>query len=159
MQVDADRLALGLLTYCVLTTIARMANNTSISSPGRTRYGYRKLVDGALVEDEAEQDVCRLVLEMRERGYGYARIAQQLDGFGIAPRYAPTWSDMMVKRIVDRSAPRGAKSVEDVLSGPRCPWCKVAIEIGGTPTCSRCGHRSDIARYQCDCESCSRGTT
>ncbi len=136
-----------------------MVNNTCISSPGRARYGYCKLEDGALVENEAEQEICSLILQLRDRGYGYGRIARQLDAWGFPPRYAPTWCDMMVKRVVERAEPRGTRTVDDVLSAPRCPWCKVAVEIGGTPTCSRCGHKSNVAQYRCDCESWSVGKT
>ncbi len=38
-----------------------------------------------------------------------------------------------------------------------CSWCHEENGVSNTPVyCTKCGHRADVARIDCDCERCSQ---
>ncbi|WP_425515959.1 recombinase family protein [Methylomagnum ishizawai] len=64
-------------------------------------YGKRLSEDGkTLVDDEAEQEVIRLVKLLREGGMSYPKIAAELEARDMKPR-GKTWHPQTVKNIAE----------------------------------------------------------
>ena len=66
---------------------------------GTTPYGYRRDGD-ALVVDKAEEEVVRLVLELREQTWNYSRIARELNSLGYKTKCGGQFFAQTTKNIV-----------------------------------------------------------
>ena len=112
---------------------------------------------------EAERDVIDLIVALRDRGHSHYAIAKRLDELGIGPRTALSWHEHVVGRILRRQDRRtdgdARAALADYQATGLCVWCGVGLEVAGAPNCRRCGHRTDVAKYRCDCQPCSVGAT
>jgi len=72
---------------------------------GSVPFGYDLDVDGVnLVENPAEQEVLKLIHELRQQGESLRQIAAELTRRNIAPKKGAGWSHSTIQRIVGRSA-------------------------------------------------------
>ncbi len=88
-------------------------------SVGTYAYGYAgagKGRDRDAVPHESEQRAVRRIGELRAAGHSYREIAARLDGEGLRPRRASSWSAMTVRAIVQRKA--SAVTAEDRYASP-----------------------------------------
>lgn len=77
---------------------------------GTVPYGFElDSPGGRLVRDAEEAEVIARILELRERGLSFARIAAVLNAAGARTRRDYLWGKQQVKRVCDResSAPAG----------------------------------------------------
>ena len=65
---------------------------------GRPPYGSR-IEAGELVEDEAEQEVVKLVHELQKSGRSLREIGEELDARGYTPRAGKAWHPNTIRRI------------------------------------------------------------
>ncbi len=63
-------------------------------------YGWNA-VDGVLVENEAEQDTIRVIMELRGEGGGYSAIAADLNNMRTPAKRGGQWSAQTVKNVVE----------------------------------------------------------
>ncbi len=66
---------------------------------GRHPYGY-DWKDGTLVENPAEQEVIRLIWELRKTGIGPRLIVKELDARGIKSRFGKLFNYSSVEKIL-----------------------------------------------------------
>lgn len=67
---------------------------------GSIPYGKRLAGNGVdLVNDDAEQEIIRLVRGLRHNGYTLSRIAAELGELGFKPRGGKTWHPQTIKNI------------------------------------------------------------
>lgn len=69
-------------------------------------YGWQLLADGqTVVESPEEQEVLKIIAELRDAGVSMRRIAEELTGRGVPTREgSPRWSHSTVQRVLDRKA-------------------------------------------------------
>jgi len=72
-------------------------------------YGYRLNVVGRLQEDEAEQHVISRIMEYFSLGVPWAMIVRQLEIAKLKPRSAERWSEVQLKRIIQREQRKGSQ--------------------------------------------------
>jgi len=70
---------------------------------GGVPFGY-DLEGGKLVENRAEQRVLRLMESLRVKGYGYHRIADQLNADGLLTKTGRAWKSAMVRQVYLRAS-------------------------------------------------------
>ena len=70
---------------------------------GDCPYGY-DAIDGKLIENPSEQTAIRQILSLRDKGYSYSSIAEQLNHDGYTTKRGGAWSHVQVKRIITRAA-------------------------------------------------------
>ncbi len=93
--------------------IARMRGGRELKAQqggyagGKPPYGYRA-AGGELVEDDTEQDVLRDMRRLRQRGWSYRAIADDLNVAGVATRTGGAWHPTVVRRILIRWLTRRA---------------------------------------------------
>ena len=68
---------------------------------GGVPFGF-SVVDGKLVEDRQEQEVMRLVLDLRAEGYSFRQIAAQLNRDGATPKRGGQWFPAQVRNLCVR---------------------------------------------------------
>lgn len=66
---------------------------------GQAPYGYA-VENGALVPNEAEQEVLRVVREMKDAGLSLNAIANELARAGLVPRSGKVWHAQQIKRML-----------------------------------------------------------
>ena len=66
---------------------------------GSTPFGW-DAIDGKLRRNGVEQKILRRVRALREKGLGYARVAEALNAEGHAPKRAAAWSAMSVRSVL-----------------------------------------------------------
>lgn len=66
---------------------------------GVARFGYFCL-HGKLVEDPREQEVVRLIIELRQGGKNLSAIASYLNEYGVKPRKAKKWDHSTIRSIL-----------------------------------------------------------
>ncbi|MBO8163777.1 MAG: recombinase family protein [Brevibacillus sp.] len=66
---------------------------------GKTPYGYNK-VGGKLVIDEDEAKVVRMIFTWYNQGWGYKRIANELNRMGIPSKTSAVWQYTSIHRII-----------------------------------------------------------
>jgi DNA invertase Pin-like site-specific DNA recombinase len=73
---------------------------------GKVRFGYDLADDGkTLVPNAEEQGAIRVMVELRERGYTFRRIAESLTDRGIPTKEGgETWTHTAVRNILKRAA-------------------------------------------------------
>jgi DNA invertase Pin-like site-specific DNA recombinase len=73
---------------------------------GKLRFGYDLGPDGrTLIENPAEQEILRLVAELRETGRTLRAIAAELTTRGVPTKEGnPTWTHTTVDRLLKRAA-------------------------------------------------------
>ena len=74
---------------------------------GGVPFGY-DVAAGKLVENQAEQRALRLIESLRAKGYGYHRIAGQLNADGILTKTGRTWTPPMVRQVYLRAISEAA---------------------------------------------------
>lgn len=73
---------------------------------GAVPYGWRVTVDGRILPEEYEQAIVGRVLDLRDNGWGYQRIANQLAIDGKENRRGRVlWSKQTIRRICQRADP------------------------------------------------------
>lgn len=81
---------------------------TGRKAVGTYAFGYRASGKGRERDagpDEAEQPVVARIVELRRAGTSYRAIALTLDGEGLRPRRAQSWSAPAVRNIASREMP------------------------------------------------------
>lgn len=90
---------------------AARTKNAMLSHQARGRimskqlpYGFKRDPDNAamMIKDAVEQETLRLIMSLRNKGYGFKRIATALDDSARTPRNADKWSANTIRRIVKR---------------------------------------------------------
>lgn len=72
---------------------------------GSVPFGYDLDFDGVtLIANTAEQEVLRIITELREKGQSLRQIAAELTRRGITAKKGRAWSHSTIQRIVARSA-------------------------------------------------------
>lgn len=66
---------------------------------GQAPYGY-SVENGALVPNDAEQEVLRVVREMKDAGLSLNAIANELARAGLVPRSGKVWHAQQIKRML-----------------------------------------------------------
>lgn len=118
-QVDT-RTASGRLVLNLLTSVAQWERETigertsSALTAKRNRgektggdcpFGYGVDTDGRLVADSQEQSIIRIVDRLRDQGYGYRKIAAELNNQGYHTKRGVSWCATKVMRVVNRKFP------------------------------------------------------
>ena len=67
---------------------------------GQAPYGYAVDAHGKLVPNDAEQDVLRIVREMKDAGLSLNAIANELAHAGLVPRSGKAWHAQQIKRML-----------------------------------------------------------
>ena len=67
---------------------------------GRSPFGY-KVVDGELVIDYQESEIVKLIFELREKGFSYNHIAQELNNRELYTRSGSLWEQHKVWCIIN----------------------------------------------------------
>lgn len=108
------RTAAGRLVLNVLTSVAQwereatgertrdaMAHKRTKGefTGGQAPYGF-SVENGALVRNDAEQDVLRIVREMKDAGLSLNAIANELARAGLVPRSGKVWHAQQIKRML-----------------------------------------------------------
>lgn len=114
--------AAGRLVLNVLTSVAEweretISERTSAAlavkrsrgekTGGGVPFGH-DVVDGKLVENPAEQRALRLIESLRAQGYGYHRIAGQLNDDHIFTKTGRAWTPPMVRQVYLRAVNEAA---------------------------------------------------
>lgn len=69
---------------------------------GDVQFGYDLADGGILVENGHEMGVIRYIKALRDKGYGYKKIADALNDAGYTTKQGKTWSNVTVGRVVKR---------------------------------------------------------
>lgn len=89
MIAERTRLALG----------AKKARGERV---GAVRYGFKLGPDGVKLEaDEREQEIIRTVRSLREQGWTFARIGEELTRLEMLPRDGGSWHPMSLSRMAE----------------------------------------------------------
>ncbi|MBZ0137229.1 MAG: recombinase family protein, partial [Planctomycetes bacterium] len=70
---------------------------------GEIPLGYDTNDDGLLIPVEEEQLVIDQILELREQGYGYLRIAKQLNRESVPAKKGGKWYPKTVRSVLERA--------------------------------------------------------
>jgi DNA invertase Pin-like site-specific DNA recombinase len=93
---EYERLVIGARTSAAMQAMKRRGERV-----GAIPFGYRLDVDGVhLVEDEAEQEVIRLVRELKAEGLSIRKIADEMNRRGIASKEGGRWHIATVQRVL-----------------------------------------------------------
>lgn len=69
---------------------------------GEVPLGYEADADGLLLPIEEEQQVIATILDLREQGFGYLRIAKQLNREGVPAKKGGKWYPKTVRGVLQR---------------------------------------------------------
>lgn len=115
-QVDT-RTASGRLMLNLLTSVAQWERETigertrdalaakrkkGEKTGGDVPFGYNAAKDGKLIENKQEQAVIEQVKLLRQKGFGYKKIASALNDLGYRTKQGKLWSHVTAGRIVRR---------------------------------------------------------
>lgn len=118
-QVDT-RTASGRLVLNLLTSVAQWERETigertssaliakrnrGEKTGGDCPFGYEADLEGKLVADPHEQSIIRIIDRLREQGYGYRKIAIELNQQGYHTKRGVSWCATKVMRVVNRKFP------------------------------------------------------
>lgn len=113
-QIDT-RSATGRLMLNLLTSVAQWERETTGErtrdalahkrangefTGGNAPYGFSVNEEGKLVPNAAEQDVLRIVREMKDAGLSMTAIANELARAGLVPRSGKVWHAQQIKRML-----------------------------------------------------------
>ncbi|MHA1330913.1 MAG: recombinase family protein [Candidatus Hodarchaeales archaeon] len=111
------RTASGRLVLNVLISVAQWERETIVErtkdalqakkargekTGGDVPFGYEVTPEGKLIENPKEQEIIRLIISLRNKGYGYKKIAKALNEKGYKTKHGKAFSHMQVKRILER---------------------------------------------------------
>ena len=109
------RTASGRLVLNVLTSVAQWEREATAErtkdalrhkrangefTGGGAPYGFSVNEEGKLVPNAAEQDVLRIVREMKDAGLSMTAIANELARAGLVPRSGKVWHAQQIKRML-----------------------------------------------------------
>jgi len=110
--------ASGLMVFRLLSVLAQFESDLTAertaaalahkrargeATGGDAPYGFT-IADGMLIEDEQEQEVIRLVGQLRESGLSYRAIGRELQRRGFTPRTGDAWHANTIRRLAARAA-------------------------------------------------------